>query len=142
MLARMPSRLLYGTAWKEDETERLVRLALRAGFRDFDTANQRKHYHEAAVGSAIAAAIAAKEVRREDLFLQTKFTSRHWGRRCQATRWSWWRTFRGRKTPLRHPRASVPRDRNSVARWNAAMPRLLTTTGWRSVPTVNGVVSL
>ncbi len=75
MLARMPSRLLYGTAWKEDETERLVRLALSAGFRSFDTANQRKHYHEAAVGNAVAAAIAAGQVRRDELFLQTKFTS-------------------------------------------------------------------
>ena len=43
-------RLLYGTAWKEDDTERLVLLALRQGFRGIDTANQRRHYHEAAVG--------------------------------------------------------------------------------------------
>ena len=45
---------LYGTAWKEDETRRLVRLALEAGFRGIDTANQRKHYHEVAVGQGIA----------------------------------------------------------------------------------------
>ena len=38
---------IYGTAWKEDETARLVGLALAAGFRAIDTANQRKHYHEA-----------------------------------------------------------------------------------------------
>ena len=50
-------RLLYGTAWKEGETERLTALALRQGFRGIDTANQRKHYHEAAVGRAVAAAI-------------------------------------------------------------------------------------
>ncbi len=66
---RVP-RLLYGTAWKEDETRRLVELALRQGFRGVDTANQRKHYHEAAVGEAIAA------VPRAELFLQTKYTSR------------------------------------------------------------------
>ena len=48
-------RLLYGTAWKEDETQRLTELALRQGFRGIDTANQRRHYHEAAVGQAIAA---------------------------------------------------------------------------------------
>lgn len=72
---RVP-RFFYGTAWKEDETERLMRLAIRAGFRGIDTANQRKHYHEAAVGRGIAAAVAAGEISRSDLFLQTKFTFR------------------------------------------------------------------
>jgi diketogulonate reductase-like aldo/keto reductase len=72
---RVP-RFLYGTAWKEDETERLTALALRQGFRGIDTANQRKHYHEAAVGRAVAAAIQTGEVARADLFLQTKFTFR------------------------------------------------------------------
>jgi diketogulonate reductase-like aldo/keto reductase len=66
--------LVYGTAWKEDDTARLVGLALRAGVRAFDTANQRKHYFEAAVGDAIAEAVAAGMVRRESLWLQTKFT--------------------------------------------------------------------
>jgi diketogulonate reductase-like aldo/keto reductase len=66
--------LLYGTAWKEDHTQRLTELALEQGFRGIDTANQRKHYHEAAVGAGIAAAIQRGIVRREDLFLQTKFT--------------------------------------------------------------------
>ncbi len=72
--AGVPS-FLYGTAWKEEDTERLTLLALRTGFRGIDTANQRKHYHEAAVGAALAAAIAEGLVRREDVFLQTKFTS-------------------------------------------------------------------
>ena len=67
---------LYGTAWKEGETKRLVRLALDAGFRGIDTANQRKHYHEVGVGEALREAYAAGVVRREDLFLQTKFTHR------------------------------------------------------------------
>jgi diketogulonate reductase-like aldo/keto reductase len=71
---RVPS-FLYGTAWKEAETERLTRLALEAGFRGIDTANQRRHYHEAGVGAAIAGAVAAGLVRRDELFLQTKFTS-------------------------------------------------------------------
>ena len=66
---------LYGTAWKEDRTEALVRLALEAGFRGIDTANQRRHYFEAAVGAAVAAWIGEGRARREDLFLQTKFTS-------------------------------------------------------------------
>jgi len=66
---------LYGTAWKEDATEELTSLALRAGFRGIDTANQRRHYVEAAVGAAVQAAIQAGTVAREDVFLQTKFTS-------------------------------------------------------------------
>jgi diketogulonate reductase-like aldo/keto reductase len=66
---------LYGTAWKEQETERLVRLALEAGFRGIDTANQRRHYFEAGVGAAVRKAIADGVVRRDELFLQTKFTS-------------------------------------------------------------------
>jgi diketogulonate reductase-like aldo/keto reductase len=72
---RVP-RFLYGTAWKEDETQRLTELALRQGFRGLDTANQRRHYHEAAVGQAVAAAIASGLLVRDDLFLQTKFTFR------------------------------------------------------------------
>lgn len=71
----MPA-FLYGTAWKEDETERLTRLALEAGFRGIDTANQRRHYFEAAVGAAVAGAIADGLVTRDELFLQTKFTYR------------------------------------------------------------------
>jgi diketogulonate reductase-like aldo/keto reductase len=66
---------LYGTAWKEDRTEELVRLALAAGFRGLDTANQRRHYVEAAVGAAVAAVLREGTLTREDVFLQTKFTS-------------------------------------------------------------------
>jgi diketogulonate reductase-like aldo/keto reductase len=69
-------RFLYGTAWKEDQTQHLVELALERGFRGLDTANQRRHYDEAAVGRAIAASIAKGLVVRDDLFLQTKFTFR------------------------------------------------------------------
>jgi len=69
-------RFLYGTAWKEDQTQHLVELALERGFRGIDTANQRRHYDEAAVGRSIAASIAKGLVARDDLFLQTKFTFR------------------------------------------------------------------
>ncbi|HVW86220.1 MAG TPA: aldo/keto reductase [Bryobacteraceae bacterium] len=68
--------LFYGTAWKEDRTAALTESALRAGFRAIDTANQRKHYFEAAAGEGIAAAYRAGIVKRQDLFLQTKFTYR------------------------------------------------------------------
>ena len=69
-------RFLYGTAWKEERTQRLTEQALRQGFRGIDTANQRKHYHEAAIGQAIGSVVADGLVTREDLFLQTKFTFR------------------------------------------------------------------
>src|SRR4051812_46566386 len=68
---RVP-RFLYGTAWKEERTEALTALALQQGFRGIDTANQRKHYHEAGVGKAVAGSV----VTRDELFLQTKFTFR------------------------------------------------------------------
>ncbi|HWS73303.1 MAG TPA: aldo/keto reductase, partial [Thermoanaerobaculia bacterium] len=71
----MVPSFLYGTAWKEEESERLTRLAIESGFRAIDTANQRKHYFEAAVGAGVAGAIADGIVRRDELFLQTKFTS-------------------------------------------------------------------
>lgn len=68
--------LVYGTAWKEDATERLVAAALEAGFRGIDTANQRRHYHEAGVGAALREAFRGGKLARGDLFLQTKFTHR------------------------------------------------------------------
>jgi diketogulonate reductase-like aldo/keto reductase len=64
----------YGTAWKEDRTEALTRQALDAGFRAIDTANQRRHYVEAAVGSAVATWLGETGNARESVFLQTKFT--------------------------------------------------------------------
>ncbi|HEY3392375.1 MAG TPA: aldo/keto reductase [Lacipirellulaceae bacterium] len=67
-------RFLYGTAWKEEATERLTGEALQQGFRGIDTANQRRHYDEAAVGRAVSAAITSGLVSRAELFLQTKFT--------------------------------------------------------------------
>lgn len=65
---------MYGTAWKEDSTAALTELAICAGFRAIDTANQRRHYFEAGVGQGLAASYRAGLVTRADLFLQTKFT--------------------------------------------------------------------
>jgi diketogulonate reductase-like aldo/keto reductase len=64
---------IYGTAWKKDATTELVKMAVRAGFRAIDTANQPKHYSEALVGDALEA-LAAEGISRDSLFLQTKFT--------------------------------------------------------------------
>jgi diketogulonate reductase-like aldo/keto reductase len=65
---------LYGTAWKEERTAPLVRAAVQAGFRGIDTANQRRHYFEQAVGDALEELYQGGRLTRQDLFLQTKFT--------------------------------------------------------------------
>lgn len=63
--------LIYGTAWKQDQTAELVHQALNAGFRAVDTAAQPKHYREDLVGAGIRQAIAEGTVRREDLYVST-----------------------------------------------------------------------
>ena len=65
---------LYGTAWKEEKTTQLTKDAIHAGFRGIDTANQRKHYFEKAVGQGILAAYQELNLKRSDLWIQTKFT--------------------------------------------------------------------
>lgn len=67
--------IMYGTAWKEDNTANLVAEAIRSGFRFIDTACQPKHYNEAGVGEGIVTAMKELGLNRSDLFLQTKFTS-------------------------------------------------------------------
>lgn len=67
---------MYGTAWKKEATARLVQLAVEAGFRAIDTANQILHYQEALVGEALVA-LVQRGIARESLFLQTKFTPLH-----------------------------------------------------------------
>lgn len=64
---------MYGTAWKKEATTELVLLAVESGFRAIDTANQLIHYQEALVGEALQA-LEKKGIKRESLFLQTKFT--------------------------------------------------------------------
>jgi diketogulonate reductase-like aldo/keto reductase len=66
-------KIVYGTAWKKADTERLVATAIRQGFRGIDTACQPKHYNEAGVGAGVAACLSVG-LTRGDLFLQTKFT--------------------------------------------------------------------
>lgn len=67
--------LVYGTAWKKEDTARYVSEAVHAGFRFIDTACQPKHYNEAGVGNGWTAAAQELGLQRSDLFLQTKFTS-------------------------------------------------------------------
>jgi diketogulonate reductase-like aldo/keto reductase len=68
----LPS-FMYGTAWKKEATTQLVQLAVASGFRAIDTANQLIHYQEALVGEALEA-LEKKGIKRDTLFLQTKFT--------------------------------------------------------------------
>jgi diketogulonate reductase-like aldo/keto reductase len=60
---------IYGTAWKKDETKRLVKEALVAGFRRVDTAAQPRHYQEHLVGEALREAYTEGIVKREDLYV-------------------------------------------------------------------------
>jgi diketogulonate reductase-like aldo/keto reductase len=68
----LPS-FMYGTAWKKEATAQLVQLAVMAGFKAIDTANQLIHYQEALVGEALQA-LEKQGITRDSLFLQTKFT--------------------------------------------------------------------
>lgn len=65
--------MIYGTAWKKEETARLVELALTSGFRAVDTACQPKHYREDLVGIGLENAFN-QGIKRDDVFIQTKFT--------------------------------------------------------------------
>jgi diketogulonate reductase-like aldo/keto reductase len=66
-------KIFYGTAWKKERTADLVLQAIKAGFRGIDTACQPKHYEEALVGEALLK-VDTVGLKREDLFVQTKFT--------------------------------------------------------------------
>ncbi|OCL05606.1 aldo-keto reductase-like protein [Glonium stellatum] len=66
---------IYGTAWKKDQTSRLVKEALAAGFRGVDTAAQPRHYREDLVGVGLREALREGTAQRSDIYLQTKFTS-------------------------------------------------------------------
>jgi diketogulonate reductase-like aldo/keto reductase len=68
--SRIP-KLVYGTAWKKDQTADLVYLALKTGFRAIDTAAQPKHYDERGVSTAVKRAIGEGIIKREDLFVCT-----------------------------------------------------------------------
>jgi diketogulonate reductase-like aldo/keto reductase len=69
---KMPN-MIYGTAWKKENTTDLVFQALKQGFKGIDTACQPKHYREDLVGLGLLKAYEIG-IKREDIFLQTKFT--------------------------------------------------------------------
>jgi len=96
---------LYGTAWKEDRTEALTHLALSSGFLGIDTANQRRHYDEAAVGKAVRV--------RTSLAMADGMASKVWaaeaGAICSNTLAASWRGIAPNAAPasLLFNRASV-----------------------------------
>ena len=65
--------MIYGTAWKKENTTDLVFEALKQGFIGVDTACQPKHYREDLVGLGLLKAYEIG-IKRQDLFIQTKFT--------------------------------------------------------------------
>lgn len=66
-------KILYGTAWKKDQTASLVVKAIKHGFRGVDTACQPRHYFEPGVGQALTE-LETVGIFRDQIFLQTKFT--------------------------------------------------------------------
>jgi diketogulonate reductase-like aldo/keto reductase len=71
MKTHLPN-FIYGTAWKQERTQELTQLAVKAGFRAIDTANQKKHYREDFVGEALKEIY--KEIPRDKFWLQSKYT--------------------------------------------------------------------
>lgn len=60
---------IYGTAWKKEDSTRLVTEAISAGFRAIDTAAQPKHYREELVGDALRDCFEKGIVKREQIFV-------------------------------------------------------------------------
>ncbi|KAL5524015.1 hypothetical protein ACEPAG_8188 [Sanghuangporus baumii] len=74
-MAKSLPKIIYGTAWKKEATKDLVVTAVLQGFTAIDTACQPKHYREDLVGEALQELYDKHGKKREDLWLQTKFTS-------------------------------------------------------------------
>jgi diketogulonate reductase-like aldo/keto reductase len=71
---KMPG-MIYGTAWKENDTALLTYEALRSGFRGVDTAPQRENYREELVGEGIRKVISEGLIKRSDLYVCTRLGS-------------------------------------------------------------------
>jgi len=67
--------MIYGTAWKEEQTAELVKQALNAGFTGIDTANQPAHYREDLVGIGLNQFLKEHATKsRSEIFVQTKYS--------------------------------------------------------------------
>lgn len=65
--------IIYGTAFKFEDTTRLVSEALKAGFRGIDTSGSLSAYREKMVGDAIKASLSDGNIKREDLWVSLLF---------------------------------------------------------------------
>jgi diketogulonate reductase-like aldo/keto reductase len=65
--------ILYGTAWKKEQTALWVETAIRNGFRGVDTACQPKHYNERGVGEGVQASLR-DGLTRGELYLHTSLS--------------------------------------------------------------------
>jgi diketogulonate reductase-like aldo/keto reductase len=61
---------IYGTVLKKDQTKRLVKDALKVGYRRVDTAAQPRHYEEALVGETLSEVFAEGILTREQLYVR------------------------------------------------------------------------
>lgn len=68
-------RLIYGTAWKKEETDKLVYCALKEGFREISTAAQPINYEEALVALGVRRAIDTSVVARRDVSVRSPLFS-------------------------------------------------------------------
>ena len=60
---------IYGTAWKKENTKKLVTEAINAGFRAIDTAAQPRHYREELVGDALRDVFESGTLNRDQIFV-------------------------------------------------------------------------
>ncbi|KOS23260.1 NAD(P)H-dependent D-xylose reductase [Escovopsis weberi] len=69
-------KLIYGTAWKEEQTSDLVYTAMKAGFRGIDTAGGSGHYREDLVRRGFHQASSDGLVQQDEIYVQSKFNPR------------------------------------------------------------------
>jgi diketogulonate reductase-like aldo/keto reductase len=74
MMEECQPTMIYGTAWKKEETATLVEKALGSGFRAIDVAAHPKHYREDLVGEGIRASLEAGYVKRKDIYVSFKIS--------------------------------------------------------------------
>lgn len=65
--------MVFGTAWKRDQTAIMVEQAIEAGFRGIDTAAQPRHYREDLVGEGIRNVLAKGHIKRQDLYVSLRW---------------------------------------------------------------------
>lgn len=61
--------IIYGTAFKDDDTAELVQIALKTGFRAIDTSGNKPQYREKLVGDGVHASIDFGIVNRRELYV-------------------------------------------------------------------------